>query len=105
MGFTYIVDIKSVFKVIEVQKSSTILKNIPEYLINQETCLAAIKANGLALRHVPKSMVTKTLIVHAIRENPQSYFLIQEQEQLYLRYAVRILVKKIKQMKLMDFKF
>lgn len=102
MGFLFDVDSKNVIKLIETQRLSTILVNIPEYLVTPESCIAAVKANGLALKYVPKSMLTKTIIMHAIRENPRSYFLIanEDQEQLYLRYSVRVLVKKIKEIKI-----
>lgn len=102
MGFLFDVDSKNVIKLIKTQRLSTILVNIPNYLVTPEACLVAVKANGMALKYVPKAMLTKTIIMHAIRENHQAYFLIanEDQEQLYLRYSVRVLVKKIKEIKI-----
>jgi hypothetical protein len=62
--------------VIRLHRTSNILNWIPSHLINSEVCLAAVQANGLALKHVPNNFSTREVRLAAIWENHQALWTI-----------------------------
>ncbi len=49
---------------------SRIIANIPEGLLTEKICFAAVSKSGLALRYVPESMRSLAVCVQAIQNNP-----------------------------------
>ena len=49
---------------------SRIIANIPEELITEKVCFAAVAKSGLALRYVPESMRSLAVCTQAVQENP-----------------------------------
>ncbi|MDH3631981.1 MAG: hypothetical protein OER98_12750 [Gammaproteobacteria bacterium] len=47
-----------------------IIANIPEELITEKVCFAAVAKSGLALRYVPESMRSLAVCTQAVQENP-----------------------------------
>lgn len=48
----------------------SIIANIPEALITEKICFAAVAKSGLALRYVPLSMRSLAVCTQAVQENP-----------------------------------
>jgi hypothetical protein len=49
---------------------SRIIANIPEELITEKVCFAAVAKSGLALRYVPESLRSLAVCTQAVQENP-----------------------------------
>lgn len=75
MGIKYLnLDESNVINVINLNKSEFILKQIDPRLISEEVCLAAVKANGLAIRHAPENFITQKVALAAIRQDRRAFF-------------------------------
>lgn len=60
------IDESNVLAAIDNYKSTNILLWIPTHLITPETCLHAVKANGLSIKHLPDKLSTRKIRLAAI---------------------------------------
>lgn len=74
--FSY-VSAANVMAVINLIASPNILLWIPNTLITREVCVAAVKANGLALKDVPGIYMTRDVCLAAINQNHQAFWSFQ----------------------------
>lgn len=90
------VDSSNVLQVILLYRSPNILKWIPAQLVNSENCLAAVRANGLALKSVPENLATATIILEAIQQNHQSLWTLPKpmMTKAYIEAATHSFIKQ-----------
>ncbi len=70
------IDSSNVYESIDLYKSAIVLTWIPAELITHDVCLAAVKANGLAVKYVPDKLSTKEVLLAAIKQTHQALWSI-----------------------------
>ena len=92
------IDEINVYESIELYKSPTILTWIPAELIKRDVCLAAVKANGLAVKYVPAKFSTKEVLLAAIEQTHQALWSISPRliDSILIRAASVALFKQCK---------
>jgi|GEM_PF-2042696 len=90
------IDSSNVFKSIELYRSPTILTWIPAELITREVCLAAVKANGLAVKYVPDKFAFREVLLAAINQTHQALWSIHSRliDSILIRAASTSLLKQ-----------
>jgi len=70
------IDETNIYESINLYKSAAILTWIPTELITREVCLAAVKANGLAVKFVPAKFAVREVLLAAINQTHQALWSI-----------------------------
>ncbi len=90
------IDETNIYESINLYKSAAILTWIPTKLITREVCLAAVKANGLAVKYVPAKLSTKDVLLAAIQQTHQALWSISSRliDSILIRAASEALFKQ-----------
>ena len=90
------IDETNIYESINLYKSASILTWIPTELITREVCLAAVKANGLAVKFVPAKFAVREVLLAAINQTHQALWSISRRliDSILIRAATASLLKQ-----------
>jgi len=90
------IDETNIYESINLYKSAAILTWIPTELITREVCLAAVKANGLAVKYVPDKFAFREVLLAAINQTHQALWSIHSRliDSILIRAASTSLLKQ-----------